>query len=153
MHIAIWQNKLGIIGYITKSLHKVPEMQKLLKQKSVKSHHSIIQDSVTWQFFKLKQDKIAFLSGSTVLKILAWTISHSNSSEPENLLFVQDYAKLVQQRSLLEVAILCLIFGSDQERKTSGENMSSNWKISDLSKSLVSFLMGGQQGANNNTQR
>ena len=66
---------------------------------------------------------------------------------------MQDYAKLVQQRSLLEVAILCLIFGSDQERKTSGETMSSNWKISDLSKSLVSFLMGGQQGANNNTQR
>ena len=128
-------------------------MQKLVKQKSVKSHHSIIQDSVTWQFFKLKQEKIAFLSGSTVLKILAWTISHSNSSEPENLLFVQDYAKLVQQRSLLEVAILCLIFGSDQERKNSGEIMSSNWKISDLSKSLVSFLMGGQQGVNNNTQR
>merc|ERR1712032_1230548 len=60
-----------------------------------------------------------------------------NSPEPDNLLFVQDYAKLVQQRSLLEVAILCLIFGSDQE---SGKtlNMSSNWKISDLSKSLVS---------------
>ena len=60
----------------------------------------------------------------------------------------QDYVKLIQQRILLEVAILYLIFGGQSynqsvEGKIRENTLTmSNWKIGDLSKSLLSFLMG-----------
>ena len=74
------------------------------------------------------------------------------NKKPENLLLVKDYVKVIQQRTLLEVAILCLLFEFDANQETA----MSNWKISDLSKSLFSFLMGGggsANGSNGSTSR
>ena len=67
------------------------------------------------------------------------------NKKPENLLLVKDYVKVIQQRTLLEVAILCLLFEFDANQETA----MSNWKISDLSKSLFSFLMGGGGASSN----
>ena len=53
----------------------------------------------------------------------------------DNLFLIQDYVKQAQIRALLEVALLCLLHESGLDMST--------WKLSDIGKSLFTFVMGG----------
>ena len=63
-------------------------------------------------------------------------------SSPKKSVLLEHYARTVQQRSLVEVALLCLLFNSN-------EIMASSWKLGDLSKSLFGFLLGGKNDDQN----
>ena len=58
------------------------------------------------------------------------------AQQDSKAVLLEHYARTVQQRSLVEVALLCLLFNN--------EIMASSWKLGDLSKSLLGFLMGSQ---------
>ena len=62
------------------------------------------------------------------------TEQEEDSSQKKSVL-LEHYARTVQQRSLVEVALLCLLFNSN-------EIMATSWKLGDLSKSLFGFLLG-----------
>ena len=62
------------------------------------------------------------------------TEQEEDSSQKKSVL-LEHYARTVQQRSLVEVALLCLLVNSN-------EIMATSWKLGDLSKSLFGFLLG-----------
>ena len=66
----------------------------------------------------------------------------SSAVAVKNLL-LQDLAKLVQQKCVLEVAILYLLIQNEIV-------MANSWRFGDLGKSLVNFLVGGGSNTNLN---
>ena len=76
------------------------------------------------------------LEQKPVLKNQPEDKKETEEQQDSKAVLLEHYARTVQQRSLVEVALLCLLFNN--------EIMASSWKLGDLSKSLLGFLMGSQ---------
>ena len=83
---------------------------------------------------KLRQNQ--HLEQKPVLKNKTEDKKETEEQQDSKAVLLEHYARTVQQRSLVEVALLCLLFNN--------EIMASSWKLGDLSKSLLGFLMGSQ---------
>ena len=55
-------------------------------------------------------------------------------SSPKKSVLLEHYARTVQQRSLVEIALVCLLAKNNE--------IMASWKIGDISKSLFGFLTG-----------
>ena len=79
---------------------------------------------------------------TTLTTSLTSEVPDSSAVAVKNLL-LQDLAKLVQQKCVLEVAILYLLIQNEIV-------MANSWRFGDLGKSLVNFLVGGGSNTNLN---